>query len=369
MRHLGGADLSRTRQDGAVPHTASSQAVATESLMPAERPLVLLVPAPASAERILTPETRARLEGSFDVVEPADEAAFDQLLPRAFAILGQPDLPTARLARATQLRALLNVEGNFYPNVDYPTCFDRDIHVLGCGPAYGQAVAEYTLGLVLDLCRGISREDRAFRAGSERYNIDSSGDSILLQGADVGLIGFGNLGRALLPLLAPFRPTLRAYDPWLPDSVLRGHHVMPTGLAETLRASDIVIVLATVTPDSEQLLGGAELDLLPAGARLALVSRAAVLDLDALLDRVEQGRLTAAIDVWPDEPMPADHRARRLPGLVLSAHRAGGIPAAFAQVGEMAVDDLELIARDLPPVRMQVAARELVGRYRNRPVS
>jgi phosphoglycerate dehydrogenase-like enzyme len=75
------------------------------------------------------------------------------------------------------------------------------------------------------------------------------------------------------------------------------------------------------------------------------------------------------VDVWPEEPVPADHRARQLEGLVFSGHRAGGIPAAFTQIGEMVVDDLLQIARGLPPARMQVAARELVDRYRNRPVS
>ena len=61
--------------------------------------------------------------------------------------------------------ALLNVEGNFYPNVDYAACFERGVHVLGCGPVYADAVAEFALGLGLDLARGITREDRAFRAG------------------------------------------------------------------------------------------------------------------------------------------------------------------------------------------------------------
>ena len=67
--------------------------------------------------------------------------------------------------------------------------------------------------------------------------------------------------------------------------------------------------------------------------------------------------------------MPADHPARRLEGLVFSGHRAGGIPAASPQIGEMVVDDLRQIVRGLPPARMQVAARELVDRYRNRPVT
>ena len=53
---------------------------------------------------------------------------------------------------------------------------------------------------------------------------------------------------------------------------------------------------------------------------------------------------------------------------MFSGHRAGGIPAAFTQIGDMVVDDLRQLLRGLPPVRMQIAARELVGRYRNRPV-
>ena len=108
---------------------------------------------------------------------------------------------------------------------------------------------------------------------------------------------------------------------------------------------------------------------MPPGARVVLVSRAPLVDFDALLDRVAAGRLAAAIDVWPDEPMPRGHRVRGMDGLVLSPHRAGGIPQAFSQIGAMVVDDLKLIERGLPPTRMQVAARELIGRYRNRPVS
>ncbi|MCW8097202.1 NAD(P)-dependent oxidoreductase [Streptomyces tauricus] len=332
------------------------------------KPLVILRPDPHPGERIFRPDTLTRLHDRFTVVEPDTEEAFDGALPDAFAVVGQPDLPAERLARARELRALLNVEGNFFPNVDYDECFRRGIHVLGCGPAYAQAVAEYALGLALDLARGISREDRAFRAGRERYVSDGTADSVLLRGADVGLIGFGNLGRSLHPLLAPFRPTLRVYDPWLPPAVLREQGLVPASLDETLARSTFVFVLATVTDDSRHLLGERELALLPDGARLILVSRAPVVDFPALLARVAEGRLLAGIDVWPDEPVAADDPARDLEGLVLSAHRAGGIPDAFLRIGDMVVDDLTLLARGLPPARMQVAARELVGRYRNRPV-
>ena len=335
-----------------------------------DKPVVLLRPASQTIDRIFTPEALARLHKLFTVVDleaDASEEAFDAALPEAFAVVGQPDLPRERLLRAPKLRALLNVEGNFLPNVDYATCFEKGMHVLNCGPAYAQAVAEYALGLALDLARGISREDRAFREGRERYLGEGNADAILLRHADVGLLGYGNLGRALHRLLVPFAPTLRVYDPWLPDAVLREADVVPASLEDTLLHSQFLFVTATVTDASRHLLDGNRLDLVPQGARLVLVSRAAVVDYEALLDRVAAGRFLAGVDVWPTEPAPADLRARDMEGLVLSAHRAGGIPAAFSQIGDMVVDDLDLIARGLPPVRMQIGARELVDRYRNQP--
>lgn len=344
----------------------------TASSRPDDRPLVVLRPQPVRPGRVFTAAAWAELHRRYRVVDLTEDpspASVWAALPEAFAVIGQPDLPAEALARAPGLRAVLNVEGNFFPNVDYQEAHRRGIHVLGCGPAYAQAVAEHSLGLALDLCRGISAADRRFRAGTEVYAADGCLDSVLLSGADVGMIGYGLLGRAAHRLLQPFRPTLRVYDPWLPDRVLEEAGVRPASLAETLSRSRVVFVFATVTTESRSMLGAEQLSLLPDGARLVVVSRAAVVDLPALVDEVRSGRVLAAVDVWPEEPVPADAEVRTLEGLVLSAHRAGGIPQALLSIGDMVLDDLAQIERGLPPARMQVAARELVGRYQNRPVS
>jgi phosphoglycerate dehydrogenase-like enzyme len=340
--------------------------------VPVTRPTVVLRPAPHGAERIFRAQALAELYERYEVVDLSVDDRVDTLdaaLPEAFAVIGQPDLPRERLLRAPKLRAILNVEGNFFPNVDYETCYERGVYVLGCGPAYAQAVAEMSLGLALDLARGISREDRAFRDGTEHYVAQGNEGSVLVRGSTIGLLGYGNLGRALHRLLQPFDAHIRVHDPWLPDAALRQAGLHPASLDETLRESRFLFVLATVTAESRHLLGARELDLVPAGGRVILVSRAAVVDFDALYERLRDGRFLAAIDVWPDEPMPADSPFRQLDGLVFSGHRAGGIPQAFLEIGDMVLDDLRQIERGLPPVRMQVAARELVGRYRNRPVS
>jgi phosphoglycerate dehydrogenase-like enzyme len=97
---------------------------------------------------------------------------------------------------------------------------------------------------------------------------------------------------------------------------------------------------------------------------LVLISRDHVVDFEALTDLVLQGRFKAAIDVFPTEPLPADHPIRNAPGAALSAHRAGSVREGLWEIGRMVVDDLEAIIRNLPPQRLQVAQPELVRRLR-----
>ncbi len=337
-----------------------------------DKPVVLLRPAPQITSRIFTEDALRRLKERYTVVDgeadPSEEL-IESCLPDVFAIIGQPDLPRERLERAPKLRGILNVEGNFFQNVDYEACFERGVNVVACMPTYAQAVAEFSLGLAIDLARGISREDRAFREGREGYVFQSTGDSILLRGSEMGILGYGNIGRKLLPLLAPFRPAaVRCYDPWLPDAVIREASMVPASLEETLSTSTFLFVLATVTDESTHLLNAENMQLIPAGARVVISSRAAVVDFDAMVRYVAEGRFLAATDVWPEEPAPADHPARSVENMVLQAHRAGGIPQAFDDIGEMVLDDLALMEQGLPPVRNQMAVRELVTRYRSKPV-
>ena len=99
------------------------------------------------------------------------------------------------------------------------------------------------------------------------------------------------------------------------------------------------------------------------------MSRAGVVDFDALVRVVAEGRLRAAVDVFPEEPLAAGPSGpRRSTALLLSPHRAGGMPEAFLEIGRLAVGDLELVLRGLPPVLCRRAEAETVGRMRSRPV-
>jgi phosphoglycerate dehydrogenase-like enzyme len=339
-----------------------------------DRPVILFDPFPRSAALIFTPQVQARFEALGRVVGVEQSSAgrlprdlVDATLPSVRAIVGQTDLDAGRLSRAPHLAAIVNVEGNFAQNVDYAECFRRGIQVLSIAPVFAQPVAEMALGLALDLARGITRADRLMRERREQFGLAGNRDSFLLRGATMGFIGCGNLGRALIPLLAPFRPRLLIHDPWLPDNHVRELGGEPASLEAVLRESRVIFALAGVTEENRGMLDRARLEMVRSDAVFLLLSRAGLVDFDAFVDLVAAGRFRAATDVFPVEPVAADDRVRQVDGLVLSAHRAGGLPSTFAAIGEMVVDDLDLILRGLPPQRLQAARPETVARWRNPP--
>ena len=73
--------------------------------------------------------------------------------------------------------------------------------------------------MAIDLCRGVTAADRAMRKGDEKWLLDGAKGCFSLYGARVGLIGFGDLARAFVPLLAPFGCPVKAYDPWVSESL------------------------------------------------------------------------------------------------------------------------------------------------------
>ncbi len=335
-------------------------------------PKILLDPEPRVLEDIFYPERLAQLKHDFELVEVdlIDRKAFyDHHIRDADFIIGQPELSSAQLSSAQKLRAIFNVESNFMDNMDYEICFSSGIHVLSVSPVFAQPVAELGVGLALSLLRDIPAAHQAFVEKRETYGQESNQQAKLLSECTVGYVGFGDLGRALHKLIRGFGPRCIAHDPWLPAALLQQHGVEPMPLNDVLQQSEVLFVLATVTSENSRFLGAQQLALLPDGAALILLSRAAVLDFTALRQELEAGRLRAASDVFDEEPLPLTHPLRSTPNMILSAHRAGALDYAFRQMGELVFDDLLLLTQGLPPLRCKRAERETVARMRSMPVS
>ncbi len=333
---------------------------------------IIYDPSPRTAEEMFSPEDYSSFLRDHDVAvfEGGDRDAFyDRHLPDCEILMSQQPMDSGRLDQARNLKAIFNVETNFLPNIDYETCFQRGIHVLAPSGVFALAVAEMGLGMAISLARGIHSEHARFLNGNERYGLEGNSEAELLTHSTFGFIGFGDLGRALHALLPGFRPSaVRVFDPWLPDGHLRRLGVEPASLDEVLSKSRFVFVVASITTDNRHLLNREKLNLMQTGASLILLSRAAVLDFEALAEIAPSGMIRFATDVFPEEPVAADDPVRRLPNVLFSPHRAGALTSALQEIGKRVLEDVDLIARGLPPVACRRAERETVMRMRSKPI-
>jgi len=333
-----------------------------------DRPKVIVDPFFRSMDDIFSADEAERLRDLVEVIwgrdDPMPVEEFIAALPQALAVVSAGWRYGDVLDVASNLRAIITVSGGWPPELDYARCFARGVRVLSAAPAFAGAVAEMALALALASSRDIVVEDRVVRASQERWL--SSADTLgtfLLSGKRVGFVGFGNIGLRLRALIEPFGCELCAYDPWLTDAYLRDERVEPTSLRRLLATSRVIFVLATPTAENKALVSRELLELVQPDAVLVLVSRAHVVDFEALTELVLDGRFRAAIDVFPSEPLDSGHPIRNAPGAVLSPHRAGLVQEALWEIGRHVVDDLDAIARGLPPRRLQVGEPELATRY------
>ncbi|MCA1444591.1 hydroxyacid dehydrogenase [Ensifer sp. IC4062] len=334
-------------------------------------PLVISAPEPRTLELIFTPPSLARLRAGYRIVETTDSgiaALPEETLAEARYVIGQPPISDELLPRMRSLRCVFNVETNLINNMPYETLFERGIHVVTTGAVFAEPVAELGLAMAINLARDIVDADLAFREGKELWGGDGNRTARLISGADVGIIGFGDLGKALNRLLSGFNTRTRVFDPWLPPSMLIEHGVEPASLDEVLSGSDFVFVVASVTSENQGFLADDAFAKMRKGAAFILLSRAGVVDFEALMEAVRSKHIIAASDVFPEEPLRLDHPVRTLPGFLRSAHRAGALDVAFKRMGDMVLEDMDLMDRGLPPMRCKRAERETVSRMRSKPV-
>ena len=320
-------------------------------------------------DEIFSAADQQRLRDTVEVIwgrdEPMPEADAAEALEEAEILICSQWRYGELSGRYPKLRAVIDVGGGLPRGLDYEEAFARGIHVLTAAPGFGRQVAEMALGLALASCREIAIGDRAMRAGTEQYLHRGNETTFMLFDKPIGIIGYGGIAQALHPLLVPFGGEISVYDPWLGDGYLRSRGVKPVGLEQLLSESKFIFVLAAPSSENKAVLDREMLELIAPDAVLLLISRAHVADFDALTELLAAGRFRAGIDVFPEEPMPADHPIRSIEQAVLSAHRAGSVREGMWDLGTMVVDDLEMLVRGLPPRRLQGAARELFTRLTN----
>jgi phosphoglycerate dehydrogenase-like enzyme len=189
----------------------------------------------------------------------------------------------------------------------------------------GDEVSTHALALLLALERGICVQDRLVRA--DNWGVHRGGVPRRTSARSVGIVGFGRIGRATARKLQPFYRQVLAVDPYVSADLMAGHGVARVDRLEDLfAAADAVVLHAALTQETDMLVDAAALRHARTGCLLVNAARGRLVDLSAVLDALELGRLGGyASDVFsPEDPndSPPGRKLLERDDVVVSSHRA-----------------------------------------------
>ncbi|MCC8179512.1 MAG: phosphoglycerate dehydrogenase [Planctomycetes bacterium] len=230
---------------------------------------------------------------------------------------------------APQLKIIARY-GIGYDTVDVAAAASLGVVVTNTPGVLTEAVAELALGLYLCLSRTLPQLNATLHAGG--WGNGGMGKNI----ADktVGLVGFGHIGQRFAELLCPFGCTLLAYDPFFDARAGEWLGVIQTELDELLAQADCVSLHLPALPETENLVDAQFIGKMKPGAFLINTSRGKLVVEDDLADAIESGKIAAAgLDVFQTEPLPANHRFRKLDNILLSPHIGSATEESFIEAG------------------------------------
>lgn len=258
-----------------------------------------------------------------------------------------PFLTTEMLGVRPRVKLIAHCGGEVKSRVAEPI-FDY-VTITNAADPMARGVAEMALALVLTLVRRVPEYSAEMREGVIRTNEQVS-EGETLRGRNVGIVGFGRIGRAIAKLIQPFGVELLVSDPYAQATSVTEHGATLVELDQLVRNCSVVILSAALTPETRHLFDQRRLSLLADGAYLINVARGGLIDTGSLLAELRTGRITAALDVTdPLEPLPADHELRKLTNVILTPHIAAGGIEVRREMGALAVDEVIRFANGQPP--------------------
>ena len=224
-------------------------------------------------------------------------------------------------------------------NVNVPAATKRGVIVASTPGRNAGAAAEHAVTLMLGALRNLPKLQQTLEQGewrSDLYAYDDCGSE--LDGATVGLVGYGAIGRRVARVMLAFGARVLVVDPAVdPASPPEGTEVVE--LDDLLRQSDVVSLHARLTDQTRGMIGAAQLALMPRGGVLVNSARGGLLDYDATVDALESGQLgAAAFDVFPTEPLPTDSRLLTAPNVVMTPHLAGATKQTAHRAASIAAE-------------------------------
>jgi phosphoglycerate dehydrogenase-like enzyme len=281
----------------------------------------------------------ARLGGSFIRVDRLSDAPDLDRTRVLITSWGVGPFDAAVLGHLPELELIAHTGATIRPFAT-DDLFDRGILISQAGAGMARSVAEVSLTFTLNLLHRVPEMHNALHAGVAWHEPEAVGVQHEILGATIAVIGASRTGRAYLELIRLLGAAPLLVDPTLDVEEATALGAELVSLDEAMRRAQIVAVHAPSLPVTRHMIGRRELASMRDGAGLVNTARSWLVDESALLEELQSGRIRAAIDVFDEEPLAADSLFRKLPGVIVTPHRAAGTREGRLRQGRIVADEV-----------------------------
>ena len=250
--------------------------------------------------------------------------------------MSQDHITDTVLEQAPRLVVIGQASAGF-DNLDLDALTRRGVQAANAPGVLQETTADFSWALIMATCRRLVEADQHVRTGrwtEVRFDLLLGQD---LYGATLGVIGYGQIGKAVARRAQGFEMTVIHTDPVAPSDTVS----QAVALDDLLRQADIVSIHTVLTEHTHHLISDRELDLMKPTAVLVNASRGPVVDQRALVEALRSGTIWAAgLDVFEGEPVTADNPLVALPNCVLAPHIASASLATRTRMVDVAVENL-----------------------------
>lgn len=238
---------------------------------------------------------------------------------------------------ATNLKAIARA-GVGVDNVDLDVATANGVVVMNTPDGNTISTAEHTFGLMLSLARQIPKAHGTMASGGwDRKKFMG----VELRGKTLGVVGFGRIGRALAKRAIAFEMDVIAYDPYIPADVAEDLGAKLVGMDELFAKADFISLHTVITDETREMINATNIAKMKDGVRIINAARGALINDADLAEAIKSGKVGGAgLDVYHQEPPPAENPLIGLEGVVHTPHLAASTTDAQVQVGVDAVQQI-----------------------------
>jgi L-ribulose-5-phosphate 4-epimerase len=268
------------------------------------------------------------------------------------------DLKKAEIFEKTELKLLVSCRGDPF-NINLQAANKKKIPIIYTPFRNVDAVAEFTIGLMLSLARNLTQTDRLLH--SEKFEVLEFEDwikyfnkyiGIELFQKTIGIIGFGQIGRRVAERLKSFGVTIIVYDPFVPNEIIEDFGTK-VNLDYLMRNADFITIHAVATDNNDNLINEERISMMKGSAYIINTAKGSIIDYDALYKALANKKIAgAALDVFPIEPIDEDNEFLKLENVIVTPHFGGNTQEVIKRQSDLLLEDIKLWLNNEKPIHI-----------------